>query len=327
MAMTDQSAEFTRLTEPFRRELLAHCYRMLGSADEAEDLVQETYLRAWRAYGAFEGRSSLRTWLYRIATNTCLTALGQRGRRALPSGLGAPAGDPDAPPTPADPGVAWLEPMPDALVAHESQDPAAIVAAREGLRLALVASLQYLPARQRAVLILREVLGFPATEVAGMLGMSAAAVKSALQRARARLQEADLGPDGIVAPTDPGARALLGQYIAGFEAADTALLEKALRTDAAIEMVGTRTWFSGRATCVRYLEHVIGSPGDWLMMPSSANGQPAALTYHREGDGSYHGFGIAVLTVTTTGIAGITVFGGGPGLLAKFGLPPVQPGR
>src|SRR4051812_40056330 len=153
--------EFVRLAGPFRRELLGHCYRMLGSPDEAEDVVQETYLRAWRGYAAFEGRSTVRSWLYRIATNACLTALEQRGRRALPSGLGAPAADPDAPPGLAEPGVAWLEPMPDALVTPESEDPAAIVAARERLRLALVASLQYLPARQRAVLLLREVLGFP----------------------------------------------------------------------------------------------------------------------------------------------------------------------
>jgi RNA polymerase sigma factor (sigma-70 family) len=148
--MTQRSDEFVRSTEPCRRELLAHCYRMLGSADEAEDVVQETYLRAWRSYGTFEGRSSVRSWLYRIATNACLTALGQRGRRALPSGLGGPSDDPDAPPSPAEPGVAWLEAIPDALVTPESEDPGAIVAGREWLRLALIASLQYLPARQRA---------------------------------------------------------------------------------------------------------------------------------------------------------------------------------
>ena len=257
--MTDRSEEFAQRTEPFRRELLAHCYRMLGSADEAEDLVQETYLRAWRSYGAFEGRSSLRTWLYRIATNACLTALEQRGRRALPSGLGGPAEDPDAPPGPAEPEVAWLGPIPDALVTPDAQDPAAIVTARDSVRLALIASLQYLPARQRAVLLLREVLGFPAAEVAAMLGTSTAAVKSTLQRARARLDEVAPAPESVIEPTEPHARDLLGQYIAGFENADTAALEKALRTDAAIELVGTRTWFSGRVTCLRYLAHVIGS--------------------------------------------------------------------
>src|ERR1700678_2264607 len=185
----ERSEEFARQAQTFRRELLAHCYRMLGSADEAEDLVQETYLRAWRSYDTFEGRASVRTWLYRIATNACLTELEQRGRRALPSGLGGPADDPEAPAGLAEPGVAWLEPIPDALVTPDTRDPAAIVTAREGLRLALVASLQYLPARQRAVLILRDVLGFPAVEVAGLLGTSTAAVKSALQRARARLDQ------------------------------------------------------------------------------------------------------------------------------------------
>jgi RNA polymerase sigma-70 factor (ECF subfamily) len=316
--MTERSDEFVRSTEPCRRELVAHCYRMLGSADEAEDVVQETYLRAWRGYDAFEGRASVRSWLYRIATNACLTALEQRGRRALPSGLGGPADDPDAPPTPADAGVAWLEPIPDALVTPESEDPAAIVAAREWLRLALIASLQYLPARQRAVLLLREVLGFPAAEVAEMLGISTAAVKSALQRARARLDEVSPAPEEVIEPTEPRARELLGQYIAGFENADTAALEKALRADASIEMVGTRTWFSGRKTCLRYLAHVIGSPGDWQMFPALANGQPAATAHYRGG-----AYGLGVLTVTREGISRITVFDGGPGLTARFG--PAQP--
>jgi RNA polymerase sigma-70 factor (ECF subfamily) len=324
MVMSDQSGEFAQRTEPFRRELLAHCYRMLGSADEAEDLVQETYLRAWRSYGTFKGRSSLRTWLYRIATNACLTALEQRARRALPSGLGGRAEDPDAPPGLAEPEVAWLGPIPDTLVTSDSQDPATIVAAREGLRLALIASLQHLPARPRAVLLLRDVLGFPAAEVAAMLGTSTAAVKSTLQRARARLEEAAPAPESVIEPTDPNAQALLGQYIAGFQNADTAALEKALRTDAAIELVGTRTWFSGRATCLRYLAHVIGSPGDWLMTPTRANGQPAAATYYRNGDGTYRALGVAVLTVTLAGIARITVFADGPGLVATFGFPPTR---
>jgi RNA polymerase sigma-70 factor (ECF subfamily) len=256
----------------------------------------------------------VRSWLYRIATNACLTALEQRGRRALPSGLAGPADDPDAPPGPAEPGIAWLEPMPDALVTAESEDPGVIVAEREWLRLALIASLQYLPARQRAVLLLREVLGFPAAEVASMLDTSVTAVKSTLQRARARLDDVAPAPEHIVEPTEPRARELLSQYIAGFENADTSALEKALRADAAIEMVGTRAWFSGRVTCLRYLAHVIGSAGDWRMAPTLANGQPAAIA-------SYQGtaYGLGVLTVTPGGIARITVFGGGPGLAARFG--------
>jgi RNA polymerase sigma-70 factor (ECF subfamily) len=313
--MTERSAdgEFARETGPFRRELLAHCYRMLGSADEAEDVVQDTYLRAWRSFGAFEGRSSVRTWLYRIATNACLTALEQRDRRALPSGLGAPAADPDAPPAGAELGIRWLEPIPDALVTPESEDPAVIVASREWLRLAIIASLQYLPPRQRAVLLLREVLRFPAAEVAGLLGISTAAVKSTLQRARARLDEVAPAPERLIEPDEPRARELLGHYIAGFENADIAALEKALRADAAIEMVGTRLWFSGRETCLRYLAHVIGAPGDWQMSPTLANGQPAAVARYA---GS--AFGLGVLTVTPAGVSRITVFAGDR-LAARFG--------
>jgi RNA polymerase sigma-70 factor, ECF subfamily len=312
---------FASETEPLRRELLAHCYRMLGSLDEAEDLVQETYLRAWRSYGTFEGRSSLRTWLYRIATNACLTALEQRGRRALPSGLGGPADDPDSPVTPAGAGISWLEPIPDARVVPDSADPAEVVAAGEGVRLALIASLQYLAPRQRAVLLLREVLGFPAAEVAQMLGVSTAAVKSALQRGRARLGEAAPSPGRLVEPADPRAREQLALYIAGFENADLTALEKALRADAEIEIVGTLTWFSGRATCLPYLARVIGGPGSYLMTPTLANGQPAAAAYQRGDDGLYRAFGLGVLTVTGNGIAKITVFGGGARLVESFGLP------
>ena len=321
MTAATGAGAFDSETEPFRRELLAHCYRMLGSLDEAEDLVQETYLRAWRSYGTFEGRSSLRSWLYRIATNVCLTALEQRGRRALPSGLGAPADDPDGPITLPGEGVSWVEPIPDARVVSDAADPAEVVAAGEGLRLALVASLQYLAPRQRAVLLLREVLGFPAAEVAAMLGISTAAVKSALQRGRARLGEAAPEPGRLVEPADPRAREQLALYIAGFENADMAALEKALRVDAQIEMVGTLTWFSGRVTCLRYLGGVVGQPGDYLMTPTVANGQPAAAAYQRGDDGRYHAFGLGVLTVTGDGIAKITVFGGGPRLVESFGLP------
>jgi RNA polymerase sigma-70 factor (ECF subfamily) len=320
---TDWSEEFVQSTQPFRRELLAHCYRMLGSADDAEDLVQDTYLRAWRSYSAFEGRSSLHTWLYRIATKTCLSALEQRQRRALPSGLCGPAEDPDAPPVEAESDVAWLEPIPDRLVTPEAEDPATIVMARHSVRLALVASLQYLPARQRAVFLLREVLGFSAGEVAAMLGTSAAAIKSTLQRARSRLDEVAPTRDDVIEPTEPHAQRLLAQYIAGFENSDLTALEDALRTDAAIELVGTRTWFSGKQSCVRYLARVLGTPGDWRMTPILANGQPAAATYYRNGDRTHQALGVAVLAATASGVTSITVFPGGPGLVAGFGLPEV----
>ena len=313
--------EFARSTEPFRRELLAHCYRMLGSPDEAEDLVQETYLRAWRSYAGFEGRSSLRVWLYRIATNACLTALEQRGRRALPSGLGAPSDDPAGPPVIAGPEVSWLEPIPDALVTGPAEDPAAIAVARESLRLGLIACLQYLPARQRAVLILRDVLAFPAAEVAAMLGTSTVAVKSTLQRARARLEQVAPTAEDVSEPAEPEVRALLEAYITAFENADPAALERVLRKDAALEPVGSLTWFSGRYTCMRYVTQFFGAAGDWRMAATAANGQPAAAAYLRGADGVHRAFGLAVLTVTATGIARIVVFGD-PGLVTRFGFPP-----
>ncbi|WP_158889888.1 sigma-70 family RNA polymerase sigma factor [Amycolatopsis anabasis] len=311
--------DFVRDTEPFRRELLAHCYRMLGSVHDAEDLVQETYLRAWRAYAGFEGRSSLRSWLYRIATNACLTALQHRGRRQLPSGLGDPGVEPEA----AGSEIAWLQPIPDALVTPEADDPAAVVASREGLRLALIASLQYLPARQRAVLILREVLAWPAAEVAELLGTTTAAVKSTLQRARARLEQVTPTADEVAEPTEPEARALLGQYIAAFENADAAALSHLLRQDATLELTPSTTWFAGGDARTHAVAG-LGAPGDWRMVPTTANGQPAAAAYQRGDDGGYRAYGIVVLTVTSTGIARIVVFGD-PGLFDLFGLPQTHP--
>ena len=316
------SAGFVRDTEPFRRELLAHCYRMLGSIQDAEDLVQETYLRAWRSYGGFEGRSSVRTWLHQIATNRCLTELARHSRRMLPSGVYDPEPDPGAYPEEAGAEVNWLQPAPDAMVIPDSADPAAIVAAREGLRLALIASLQYLPPRQRAVLVLRDVLEFPATEVAVMLGTTTASVKSALQRARTRLGELDLAAGQITEPAAPRARALLDQYIAAFENADAAALEGLLVEDAIIEATPLRTWFAGRKTCVPFLRnHLLGSPGDWRMLATSANGQPAAAAYTRDQHGNYRPYGICVLTVTGAGIRRISSFGD-PRLVTMFGFRP-----
>jgi RNA polymerase sigma-70 factor, ECF subfamily len=317
------SVTFVQATEPFRRELVAHCYRMLGSIQDAEDLVQETYLRAWRSYGGFEGRSSVRTWLYQIATNRCLTELAKQSRRMLPSGVSAPEPDPDAYVDAAGTEVNWLQPAPDATVLSDSADPAAIVAAREGLRLALIASLQYLPPRQRAVLVLRDVLEFPAAQVAVMLGTTTASVKSALQRARARLGELALADGQIIEPTAPRARALLDQYIAAFENADAAALERLLTEDATLEATPLRTWFAGRKTCVPFLrDHLLGSPGDWRMLATSANGQPAAAAYIRDQQGNYRAYGICVLTVTSAGIRRISSFGE-PRLVTVFGFGPV----
>jgi RNA polymerase sigma-70 factor (ECF subfamily) len=311
-----RDTEFVRDAESFRRELLAHCYRMLGSVDDAEDLVQETYLRAWRSYSGFEGRSSLRTWLYQIATNACLTALGHRSRRVLPVGLGGPGVDPEISPATAGSELAWLQPIPDALVRSEADDPATIVAGRASLRLALIASLQYLPSRQRAVLILRDVLAFPAAEVATMLEVSTAAVKSLLQRARARIEEVAPAADQITEPAEPEARAQLDRYMAAFENSDANLLRQLLSEDATLELMPSPVWFSG-GDALATATAGLGTPGDWRMIATSANGQPAALTYHREDDGSYRPYGVVVLTASTIGLARISVFGD-PGLVTRF---------
>jgi RNA polymerase sigma-70 factor (ECF subfamily) len=314
------SAEFVRLTDPFRRELLAHCYRMLGSIHDAEDLVQETYLRAWRSFDGFEGRSSVRTWLYRIATSACLTAIERRSRRPLPSGLVGPSDDPEAPLGPAQPGIAWLQPIPDALLAAPPDDPATMVASRGSVRLALVAALQHLPARQRAVLILRDVLAWRAVEVAELLDTTTAAVNSVLQRARAQLAQVAPAEDEVVEPTEPGHRALLDRYVAAFEEADITALTKLLRDDAVLEMPPFLTWFAGREAVGRFFAYqVLGSPGSWRMVPTNANGQPAVAAYLRGRDGVYHAHAIQVLTLTATGIARIDTFLDAS-LFATFGL-------
>jgi RNA polymerase sigma-70 factor (ECF subfamily) len=313
-------AAFARATEPYRRELVAHCYRMLGSIQDAEDLVQETYLRAWQSYGGFEGRSSVRTWLYQIATNRCLTELAKRSRRVLPSGVSGPETDPDADLDEAGTEVSWLQPVPDSMVLPDTADPAAIVAARAGLRLALIASLQHLPPRQRAVLVLRDVLAFPATEVAVMLGTTTASVKSALQRARARLGELALADGQIAEPTGPGARARLVRCLSAFENADAAALERLLTEDVTLEATPLRSWFAGRTTGLPFLrDHLLGAPGDWRMLATSANGQPAAAAYLRDRHGIHRPYGICVLTVTGAGIRRISSFGD-PRLVTVFGF-------
>src|SRR6266700_1907035 len=244
--------EFARLTDPFRPELLAHCYRMLGSVHDAEDQVQETLLRAWRSFEQFEGRASLRTWLYRIATNACLRAIETRRRRPLPSGLGQPGENPAGPMAAARPEVPWLEPFPDALLPAGALlsaglgDPASVATSRTGIRLAFIAALQYLPARQRAVLILRDVLGWHAAEVADLLGTTTTATNGMLQRARARLEQAAPDEDEIREPADPADRDLLDKYAMAFQNADIPAVMRLLREDAVFEMPPEQTWFTGR---------------------------------------------------------------------------------
>src|SRR6516225_11619615 len=314
------SEDFTSATGRFRGELLAHCYRMLGSAEEAEDLVQETYLRAWRSYEGFEGRSSVRTWLYRIATNVCLTALERRGRRPLPSGLGGPAEDAQTPVV-AGPEVPWLQPLPDALLAGEDEDPAAVAVSREGIRLAFVAALQYLSARQRAVLIMRDVLQWPAAEVADLLGMTTTAVNSGLRRARAQLAQVLPAEDELAEPAEPGQRALLDRFAAAFENADVSGLAELLREDVALEMPPLLTWFAGRQAVVRFLaSNALAEPGKLRLVPVAANGQAAFAAYQRGPGVAYLAYAITVPLVTGTGIARVVTFFS-PDLFGPFGLP------
>src|SRR5487761_97238 len=318
------SEDFARLTDPFRPELLAHCYRMLGSVHDAEDQVQETMIRAWRSYAEFEGRPSLRTWLYRIATNTCLRALENSGRRPLPSGLGAPSAYPDVP-LAAQPEVPWLQPIPDALVTPGSADPAEIVASRQSMRLALIAALQYLPPRQRAVLILRDVLRWRAAEVAELLGTTTAAVNGMLQRARARLEQAAPDQDEIHEPDNPQDRALLDSYATAFQNSDITAIMRLLHDDAVIEMPPQPAWFTGRELIERFLlTWVLTEPGRFRLFPTAANGQPALAAYMREDDGVYRAHAIQVLSIAASRITRVTSFNDHR-LLATFGLPPTVP--
>jgi RNA polymerase sigma-70 factor (ECF subfamily) len=314
------SEDFTGLAGPFRSELLAHCYRMVGSGEEAEDLVQETFLRAWRSFDRFEGRSSMRTWLYRIATNVCLTAIERGGRRPLPSGLGAPTDDPGAPVV-AAPEVPWLRPFPDALLAGEHQDPAAVVVSRAGIRLAFVAALQYLSARQRAVLILRDVLEWPAAEVAELLDTTTTAVNSGLRRARAQLAQALPAEGELAEPAEPERRALLDRFAAAIENAEVNALAELLREDIVLEMPPMLTWFAGRSTVVHFVgANLFTEPGRVRLVGAMANGQPAFAVYEREVDGVYGAHAVIVLTVSVPGIARMVVFRD-PALFASFGLP------
>ncbi|WP_327436881.1 sigma-70 family RNA polymerase sigma factor [Amycolatopsis alkalitolerans] len=322
--MTERPAEedFLRQADPFRRELLAHCYRMLGSVHDAEDLVQETYLRAWKSYEKFEGRSSLRTWLYRIATRVCLTALESRGKRPLPTGLGGPgaqAGDELI----EQPEVPWLEPVPDALVGAEQADPASIVTSRETVRLALIAALQHLPPRQRAVLILRDVLQWRAAEVAKVLGTTTTAVNSILQRAKAQLAEATPHEEDMVEPSAAEQRELLDRYVSAFERKDIAAIVDLFTKDAVWEMPPFIGWYRGPENIARLIDTQCPAegPGDMRLIPTWANGQPAFGLYMREGD-VYRPFNLPVLTLSKSGVTHVAAFFDTT-LFAKFGLPEV----
>ena len=312
MLTEDDNADFSVATEPYRRELLAHCYRMTGSLHDAEDLVQETFLRAWRAYDRFEGKSSVRSWLHRIATNTCLTALEGRARRPLPTGLGAPSSDPTGELIERAE-VPWLEPLPD---------PSVIVGTRESVRLAFVAALQHLSPRQRAVLLLREVLQWRAAEVADAIGASTAAVNSLLQRARSQLEAAGPSPeDPPAAPDSPDAQDRLTRYIAAFEAYDIDRLVEIFTAEAIWEMPPYTGWYQGPRDIITLIHQQCPaeSRGDMRMIPLVANGQPAAAMYLRAG-GVHLPFQLHVLDMRADGVSHVVAFLDGA-LFAKFGLP------
>jgi RNA polymerase sigma-70 factor, ECF subfamily len=309
--------EFLVQAEPHRRELLAHCYRMTGSLHDAEDLVQETYLRAWKAYSGFAGKSSLRTWLYRIATNTCLTSLEGRRRRPLPAGLGAPSSDPTDELVERRE-VPWLEPLPD--VHGDPADPSVIVSSRESVRLAFVAALQHLSARQRAVLLLRDVLGWKSAEVADAIDTSTAAVNSLLQRARAHLDA--VGPeDRLLDPDSPETKERLAGYIAAFEAYDIERLVEMFTAEAIWEMPPFDSWYSGAGAIGSLIRHrcPAGGPGDMRLIPLPANGQPGAAMYMRDGD-RHVPFQLHVVDLTEQGVSHVVAFLD-TSLFARFGLP------
>ncbi len=300
--------------EQYRRELTAHCYRMLGSPFEAEDAVQETLLRAWRNLERFEGRSSLRSWLYRIATNVCLDMLQGRERRARPMDLG-PAGEPLAENL-RTPDVPWLQPVPDSLVV----DPAEAVASRETLRLAFVAALQHLPPRQRAVLILCEVLRWKASEVAELLETSVASVNSALQRARATVEASELTPESSFEEPD---RELLKRYVKAFEDYDFDSLASLIREDATQSMPPYDLWLSGRDDVFAWWTGPgIGCKGSRVVPVTNANGSPAFGQYKPSETGEgYEPWALQVLEVSGGRIGELTFFLDTETLFPLFGLP------
>lgn len=319
---TALAGEVESRLEAHRVELTGYCYRMLGSAFEAEDAVQETMVRAWRAADRFEGRSSLRSWLYRIATNVCLDSLNAGKRRARPMDL-SPASHADAALPDRTPESMWVEPVPDVRALPSSGDPADVVVSRETIRLAFVAALQHLPPRQRAVLILREVLAWKASETAELLGTTVASVNSALQRARATLSEAGVAADGgAPAPAmDDEQEKLLARYVDAFERYDLDSLTSLLHEDATLSMPPFPLWLRGHADIrAWFLGTGIGCKGSRLI-PVAANGAPGFGQYRSRHDGTFHAWALQVLEITDGRITGLNSFLDTAHLFPLFGLP------
>jgi RNA polymerase sigma-70 factor, ECF subfamily len=325
-ARSGNQLAFGELVEPYRHELEVHCYRLLGSFHDAEEIVQETLLRAWRRLDNFEGRAPIRAWLYKIATNACFDVIRARPRRTLPI-VAHPATDPDAPFAPPAAESLWLEPFPDDLLAGVATSPEARYDIYESISLAFLAVLQLLPHRQRAVLVLRDVLSWRAQEVAELLDMTVPAVNSALHRARATLERDGVhSRDAQLPPDDPAVRVLLDRYVRAWEAADMKGLIALLREDAAYSMPPIPTWYRGRAAISAFLgAHVFGTledtlPRAWRLRQTRANGQPALALFRRNPSGvGYSAVGLQLLRFEAALIAEVTTFLD-PRLVARFGV-------
>ncbi|MDY7088658.1 MAG: sigma-70 family RNA polymerase sigma factor [Actinomycetota bacterium] len=319
--MSDVATPIETQLEAFRPELTGYCYRMLGSAFEAEDAVQDTLVRAWKSYEGFEGRSALRSWLYRIATNVCLTMLGSAQRRARPMDL-APAGSGHAThPGEPRPDEIWVGPVPDGRVLAAVADPAQVVADRESIRLAFVAALQHLPPKQRVVLILREVLAWSAQEVAELLDLSVPSVNSALQRARATIASTDKVAQ-VVEPDDEEQKELLARYVQAFESYDLTALTALLHEDATLSMPPLPLWLRGPDDILAWMTGTGSGCEGSRLIPVVANGLPAFAQYRVAADGDGHTpWALIVLEISDGRIAGVNNFLDTERLFPLFGLP------
>ncbi|MFF1694219.1 sigma-70 family RNA polymerase sigma factor [Streptomyces sp. NPDC058257] len=322
--MTDiagTTSELDVTLEKHRVELTGYCYRMLGSAFEAEDAVQDTMVRAWRSFEKFEGRSSLRSWLYRIATNVCLDMLNAGNRRARPMDLTAAAPLAQAALTPRPDNV-WLEPMPDARMLPSLSDPAEAAVAKESVRLAFVAALQQLPPKQRAVLILREVLAWKASEAAELLDTSVASVNSALQRARATLAEAPADDTAVSDPLDDEQQKLLERYVAAFEGYDMTALTALLHEDAIMTMPPFDLWLRGTADITGFMSTIGASCANSRLFPVDVNGTPGFAHYKPDPEnGGFSPWAVQVIEISAGRIAGFHCFLDTPRWFPLFGLP------
>lgn len=337
-ARRGNSHEFSELAEPYRRELQVHCYRILGSLHDAEDMVQETMLRAWKRLDSYEGRASFRAWLYKIATNVCLDTLDKRHRRAkrlLPHDVFSPA-DPHKPIEPPETEILWLEPLPDEWLADSSAaNPETRYSMHESISLAFLTALQILPARQRAVLILKDVMDWSASEIADLLDTTTSSVSSALHRARTTLAKNYHGQKAQVPipdEADEQTRKILEKYMQAWQSADINGLVALLKKDATLSMPPSPSWYAGHESIGMFAANTVFAndsmmfpgvaSGRWKLLPIQANGQVGAAVYQRMENGEYHPFGIHVLSCEKGGISQITCFID-PSLPAYFGLPDI----